>query len=121
MPPVKLLRPLVFAKPGDVDFKLKGGEVLKPLGGLEIIHTPGHTPGSVSLYSRKNKLLFVGDAISNRFIKMRYPPGAVSSNLREAVDSVKKLAELDFENICFGHGKPVLGDGRRRLKRELGL
>jgi len=121
VPPVRLLRPLVFARPGDVDFKLEGGEVLKPLGGLEVIHTPGHTPGSISLYSKKHKLLFVGDAINNRFIKMRYPSKAVSINLDEAVKSVEKLAELDFENICFGHGRLVLGDARWRLKKELGL
>lgn len=121
VPPVRLLRPLVFARPGDVDFELKGGETLKPLGGLKVIHTPGHTPGSISLYSKKHKLLFVGDAINNRFIKMRYPPKAVSSDIQQAVNSVKKLAELDLENICFGHGRPVLGNARRRLKRELGL
>ncbi len=121
VPLVRLLKPLVFARPGDVDFKLMGGEALKQLGGLEVIHTPGHTPGSISLYSKKHKILFVGDAINNRFIKMRYPSKAVSTDLNEAVNSVRKLAELDFENICFGHGKPVIGDTRRRLRKELGL
>jgi len=121
MPPVRILRPLVFARPDDVDIKLKGGEVLGPMGGLLVIHTPGHTPGSISLYSKKKKLLFVGDALNNRFIKMRYPPKAVSTDLVKAVDSVKKMLELDFENICFGHGRPVLGDARQRLKEELGI
>jgi len=88
---------------------------------LEVIHTPGHTPGSISLYSKKHKLLFVGDAINNRFIKMRYPPKSVSTSLDEAVSSARKLVELDFESICFGHGKPVIGNARLRLKRELGL
>ena len=44
---------------GDVDVQVVGGEVLKPLGGLQVVHTPGHTPGSISLYSPERRLLFI--------------------------------------------------------------
>ncbi|MFC1954877.1 MBL fold metallo-hydrolase, partial [Chloroflexota bacterium] len=50
-------------KAEDADIPLKGGEILNPLGGLEIIHTPGHTPGCISLFSPRNKLLIIGDAM----------------------------------------------------------
>ncbi len=49
--PFSTLRSLFSAKSGEVDIQFEGGEVLKPLGGLKVIHTSGHTSGSISLFS----------------------------------------------------------------------
>ena len=124
IPLVSLFRPLVYARPGEVDIKLKGGEILSPLGGLEVIHTPGHTPGSISLFSARRKLLIVGDALNNRFINLRLPPGSVSHNLEQAVNSIKGVARLDFETLCCGHGRPIVKGAAARvggLLRKRGL
>lgn len=116
IPPISILRPLVYAKPSEVDIQLKGGEVLNSLGGLEVIHTPGHTPGSISLFSRGKKLLIVGDAINSRLPNLRLPPKSISSDLSQAIASIKRLAQLDFETLCCGHGRPIIGGASDRVR-----
>lgn len=115
-PPFPLLRPLVFVEPGEVDTPLEGGEVLAPLGGLEVIHTPGHTPGSISLFSPEKKLLIVGDALNNRYKTLRLPPKLISTNFSQAMDSVRRIARLDFDIICFGHGRPLTRDAQAKVQ-----
>jgi glyoxylase-like metal-dependent hydrolase (beta-lactamase superfamily II) len=102
-------------EPADVDVQLEGGEILKPLGGLRVVPTPGHTPGSICLYAPEQKLLFVGDALQRRRKKLRLPAKMVSTDMEEAIASVKKIAELDLEIICFGHGQPLFEDAHGRL------
>jgi len=96
-----------------VDAQLTGGEVLKPLGGMEVIHTPGHTPGSISLFSAKYKLLIVGDALNKRHW---LPPRMVSTDHRQAINSIRRMAELDFDILCYGHGRPLVRDARARMQ-----
>ena len=103
-------------QPEDIDIQLEDGEVLKPLGGLRVVYTPGHTPDSISLYSPEHKLLIVGDALVKRRRTLLLPSKMVSSNLTQAVDSVKKMAQLDFDILCFGHGRPVTEDARARVE-----
>ena len=45
---------------------VEDGDVLPVLGGLRVIHTPGHTPGSICLYAPRDRLLFVGDVLQCR-------------------------------------------------------
>jgi glyoxylase-like metal-dependent hydrolase (beta-lactamase superfamily II) len=45
-----------------VDKELKDGEILPIVGGIEVIHTPGHTPGHISLYLQKSRIMVLGDA-----------------------------------------------------------
>jgi len=117
IPPFSLFRPLVYVKPNEVDIPVEGGEVLSPLGGLKVIHTPGHTPGSISLFSPKKRLLIVGDALNKRYPNIRLPPKMVSTDLAQAIDSVKRIAQLDFDIICFGHGKPITKDASAKVKQ----
>ena len=116
IPPFSMLRPLAYAEPSEVEIQLEGGEVLSPLGGLKVIHTPGHTPGSISLFSVKEKLLIVGDALNNRHKNIRLPPKMVSTDLTQAVDSVKRIAQLDFDVLCFGHGRPLTKDASAKVQ-----
>lgn len=102
-------------RPEDVDVQLEGGEVLKPLGGLEVVNTPGHTADSISLYSPQKRLLIVGDALVRHRRSLLFPHKVVSSDLTQAADSVEKIAGLDFDIICFGHGRPVTEDARARI------
>ena len=118
IPFLATLRQRFLLSPDDVDIPLAGGEVLEPLGGLEVVHTPGHTPGSISLYSPREKLLITGDALGKRRRGLRLPPKMASTDLTQALDSVKKMAELDFDILCFGHGRP-LTDGVHTKMQEL--
>ncbi len=114
------LRSVFSVKFSDIDIQLEGGEVLKPLGGLEVIHTPGHTQGSISLLSRQNKLLFVGDALRKRRNTLYLPPKMASSNPTQALNSIKRIAQLDFEILCFGHGLPLSDDVHTKLQDLIG-
>ncbi len=109
---------------GEVEIKLKGGERLEPLDGLLVIHTPGHTPGSISLFSAQRKLLITSDTINNRHRNLRLPPKSVSSNLSQAINSIETLAELEFEILLCGHGKPLTEDAKVKVmelaKKNLG-
>ena len=79
------------------------------------IHSLGHTPGSISLFSPQKKLLIVGDALNSRYKNVRLPPKFVSTDLSQAIDSVKRIARLDFDVLCFGHGRPLIKDASARV------
>lgn len=114
--PFSTLSPAALVRPEDVDIQLVGGEVFEPLGGLEVIHIPGHTPGSISLFSPQKKLIIVGDALSRGRKTPQFPHKTVSTDPSQAIDSVKKIARLDFDILCFGHGRPLIGDAHRQMQ-----
>ncbi len=114
--PSSILHSVFSVKPSEVDIYLAGGEVFKPLGGLKVIHTPGHTPGSISLFSPQNRLLIVADALSKRGKNPWLPHKMVSTDFRQAVDSVKGIAQLDFDILCFGHGQPLTGGVHKKMQ-----
>jgi len=114
--PFSALRSFLGVSSSDVDIQLSGGEVLPLLGGLRVIHTPGHTPGSICLLSLRHKLLIVGDVLVKHSTTIHYPHKSASTNLPQAIESAKGLAELDFDIICFGHGRPLTENARAKLQ-----
>jgi glyoxylase-like metal-dependent hydrolase (beta-lactamase superfamily II) len=86
---------------------IEDGEVLPMLGGLEVVHTPGHTPGSVCLYSARDRVLFVGDALQRRFGTVSYASTLYSDDIRAARRSVQRLAALDVDTVVFSHFPPL--------------
>lgn len=96
---------------------LVDGGVLPVLGGLEIVHTPGHTPGSICLYSRRHRLLIVGDVLQVIRGRVSLPSYLFTEDMQQARASIARLAAMDVETICFAH-YPAWHDGARAL-REL--
>lgn len=86
---------------------IEEGDVLPMLGGLRVIHTPGHTPGSVCLYGARDRVLFVGDTLQRRFGRVSFASGLYSDDHPAARRSVKRLAELDVEMVVFSHFAPL--------------
>ncbi|MEM7348106.1 MAG: MBL fold metallo-hydrolase [Chloroflexota bacterium] len=74
--------------------------------GLQIIGTPGHTPGHISIYDPANSLFVVGDAFVNTN-GLAGPSPRFSEDMDMANASVTKVGELDFETALFGHGEPI--------------
>ncbi len=108
LPGSSTIRSVFGVRDEDVDIRLAGGERLEPLGGLEVIHTPGHTAGSISLYSPKHKLLLVGDALRKRRKALLLPPRSIAGfNRGQALESVLKISRLDIDTLCTGHGLPI--------------
>jgi glyoxylase-like metal-dependent hydrolase (beta-lactamase superfamily II) len=89
-------------EPPDV-VPIEDGDVLPVLGGLEVVHTPGHTPGSVCLYGARDRVLFVGDTLQRRWGRVSYASALYSDDAAAARHAVKRLAALDVETIVFSH------------------
>jgi glyoxylase-like metal-dependent hydrolase (beta-lactamase superfamily II) len=96
---------------------LADGDVLPILGGLEVIHTPGHTPGSVCLYAREHGLLFVGDVLQRRFGRVTAASGLYSDDHAAARASVQRLAGLDVRTVVFSHYAPLVDEPAAALAR----
>jgi glyoxylase-like metal-dependent hydrolase (beta-lactamase superfamily II) len=92
--------------PGTVP--IEDGEVLPILGGLEVVHTPGHTPGSVCLYGRRDRVLFVGDTLQRRFGTVSFASSLYSDDIATARRSVQRLASLDVSTVVFSHFPPLM-------------
>ena len=103
----------------DIDILLDGGEVFPALGGLQVIPTPGHTAGSISLYAPQRRLCFVADALKKRHGILGLPLKTATTDFNQAVSSIEKMAQLDIDTICFGHGRPIIEDVKGRLVRLL--
>jgi glyoxylase-like metal-dependent hydrolase (beta-lactamase superfamily II) len=85
---------------------VEDGQVLPILGGLQVIHTPGHTAGSICLYAARHRLLFVGDALQVIRGKVTHASAVFSEDLPLARASVARMASLDVETIAFSHYPP---------------
>lgn len=77
--------------------------------GLQVIETPGHTPGSISLLDAGIGLLIAGDALNGNAegSAITGPNERYTPDMATAEASVSKLAGFDFEAAAFGHGNPV--------------
>lgn len=98
------------------DILLSGGETF---GELEVIHTPGHTPGGICLYSACAKVLFSGDTV--------FPDGSfgrtdlAGGNAGKLVESIKKLTLLDVNVMYPGHEDIVKRDANEQIRMSLML
>jgi glyoxylase-like metal-dependent hydrolase (beta-lactamase superfamily II) len=92
------------------------GDVLPVLGGLRVLHTPGHTPGSICLYSATRRLLIVGDLLQRMRGEVTLPNYFFTDDMPLARRSIARLAELDVETILFSHYPPVRQGGRDALR-----
>jgi glyoxylase-like metal-dependent hydrolase (beta-lactamase superfamily II) len=94
---------------------LEDGQLLPMLGGMQVVHTPGHTPGSICLYAARDRLLFVGDALQLIRGKVTFASSVFSADLALAKTSVARMAELDVETIIFAHYPPWRRDANATL------
>ena len=103
-----------------VETRLSEGDVIGAMGGLEVIHVPGHTEGSIMLYQAKRGILFSGDTLRNEKGVLQGPPPDFSPGTDEAFWHIKeKILNLDFEILLPGHGAAVLDGARAKVKQML--
>lgn len=85
------------------DILLEEGELLlgrpEPLI-LQILHVPGHSPGSIAIYVPRDKAAIVGDVVFYRSVGRTDFPGGSLMQLKE---SITRLAKLDIERLLTGH------------------
>lgn len=86
---------------------------------LEVIHTPGHTPGGICLYEPVSKSLFSGDTV--------FPNGSIGrtdfegGNPSALTASVSKLAALDIKTLYPGHGSITSDNVNRQIEMSLNM
>lgn len=88
------------------DILLKEGVLEIGDTSFQVIHTPGHSPGSVCLYEPDQQILFTGDVVFNQGIGRTDLPGG---NGRELKESIKRISRLDISLLLTGHGNVVSG------------
>ena len=98
---------------------IEDGQILPVMGGLQALHTPGHTPGSVCLHLPEHGVLFTGDILLSNGRRFRRPVYFPGTDLKDYRASVERLAGLTFETACGGHGDPILEEGTARLHEML--
>ena len=84
---------------------------------LEVLHTPGHSPGSVSLYWRANAVLITGDVLFFGSVGRTDIPGGEGKSLKE---SIEKLSLLDIEYLLPGHSTEfgAVIEGKERVRQN---
>lgn len=109
--------PVPFLRRVPADGLLEDGQELPLLGGLEVYHTPGHTPGSVCFHLKKMGVLFSGDLLAQQQGVLEKNRGFPGSDLERYQMSLARVASLEHEVLCPGHGQPVRGDCSRAVRR----
>ena len=110
-PAMRALSRIGRFEPCPVEAAVNESESLPYLGGLRIIHAPGHTRGSLCLLLEKRGILFVGDTIINNKDRLSRPL-PFGADRDQSEQSLAKLAQLDFSTCCFGHGPPLTSAAR---------
>ncbi|MFH1123994.1 MAG: MBL fold metallo-hydrolase [Pseudomonadota bacterium] len=82
---------------------------------FQVIHTPGHSPGSISLYWPEKKALFSGDVIFSQGLGRTDLPGGNGQELKE---SIRTLSRLEVDHLLSGHGEVVSGPDRVKANFE---
>jgi len=100
------------------DILVRGGEIFD-LGEIElkVIHTPGHTPGSVCYYEPNRKWLFSGDTVfaHGAFGRVDLPGG----NKFELMMSLQKLAQLEVEKLYPGHEDVIEKNAKEHILKAI--
>ncbi|MBO2536870.1 MULTISPECIES: MBL fold metallo-hydrolase [Rummeliibacillus] len=94
------------------DRLLKEGDTI---GSLEVVETPGHTPGSISLFVKNTKAMIVGDAlqtkgkvaVSGQFVLLFPFPTLATWNKELALKSAKKILNFNPSLLAVGHGEMI--------------
>jgi glyoxylase-like metal-dependent hydrolase (beta-lactamase superfamily II) len=104
--------------PFEVTEPLADGDVLPVGGGLRVVHTPGHSPGHISLLHEPTRIVITGDAIFN-VLGLRYSPRFLCANYRMTKQTAHVLGELDYDIAAFTHGPAMSERAREQIRAYL--
>jgi glyoxylase-like metal-dependent hydrolase (beta-lactamase superfamily II) len=123
-----MLKPLLMRlqpsrmQPVAIEREVIDGDELPIAGGVKVVHTPGHTAGHNSyLWPEGGGVLFTGDA-AGKLTDVGPPVGAFGMFTVDhelAKESFRKLAALEFDTVCMGHGGTLTGQAHVAFKRAV--
>ena len=112
----KLIRRGPKSSPTPVEEELVDGQRLEVAGGLRVLHTPGHTPGHISLLHEPSRVLVTGDSIWNMRGRMTWPWAMGCTDFAMSKRTADVLGEQDYDVAAFTHG-PEIREGAREAVR----
>ena len=102
-----------------VDEQVTDGDMI---GSLKVIHTPGHTPGHISLYYEKDKVLLGADSIYKHVFGaegMYISASQVSIDPTTAIVSAQRLSKVNFDKLFMAHQDSPLLEGAKETVEKL--
>ncbi|MBF0102586.1 MAG: MBL fold metallo-hydrolase [Desulfobacterales bacterium] len=90
------------------DFLLKEGDLNVKGINLMVIHTPGHSPGSICLYLPEDNVLFTGDLVFKQGVGRTDLPGGNGKLLKQSIQRLCGIQQLDW--LFSGHGEVISGN-----------
>jgi glyoxylase-like metal-dependent hydrolase (beta-lactamase superfamily II) len=108
------VRPVETVEPATIEHLVQAEQLLPIAGGLTAIHVPGHCAGQLAfLWAKHGGVLFAADSCMN---VMGLGSTMGYEDFEEGKRSLEKLARLDFQVACFGHGQTILHDASDRFR-----
>jgi glyoxylase-like metal-dependent hydrolase (beta-lactamase superfamily II) len=102
-----------------VDEQLKDGDNIGR--SLQVIHTPGHTPGHISLYHKEYRIIFGADLLFNSVFGIDglfIPSSLVSIDPLTAAISAQRVSRIKFDKLLLAHqSAPILEDAQRAVEK----
>ena len=109
--------PIPFMKRLSLDSIIEENDVIPVAGGIRVLHTPGHTAGSVCYLLEREGLLFSGDTIFSDYGRVSRSMPFPGSDAEQYRLSLERLTALDFDILCGGHGSPLIGGASAKFRR----
>jgi glyoxylase-like metal-dependent hydrolase (beta-lactamase superfamily II) len=101
-------------EPVDVDVELVDGVRFRTAAGpMDVVFTPGHAPGHVSLYFPDSGTLLAADALTADESGLQGPSTEFTLAMDEALDSAERLAEREIQELLCYHGGYVEADSEQ--------
>ena len=104
-----------------IDRLLKDGDTIGNT--LQVIHTPGHTPGHISLYDKDRRILIGGDILFNSILNtdgLFVPPPAVTKDWETSIVSARRLLSLKIEKLLLAHqSNPTLENAQQMIEKAV--
>ncbi|MGO8806725.1 MAG: MBL fold metallo-hydrolase [Candidatus Bathyarchaeia archaeon] len=110
---LKALTSVLKATPVDTEVVLEEGD---KVGRLVVIHTPGHSEGSISLLDGERKVMFVGDAVRFMDGELEGAPPRFTLDAAKAKESIGKIATFEFDIMLSGHGQPLMEKASQKIR-----
>jgi len=105
--------------PFEITRRLKDGDLLDVAGGIQVIHTPGHTDGHISLLHLESETLITGDSIFNMTSRMTWALSGFCVNYKQSQETARRFLDVNFKNVAFTHGPEIREIGKERIKKFL--
>jgi hydroxyacylglutathione hydrolase len=90
------------------------------VAGFTVIEFPGHTPGQIGLWRESDRTVICADVMRSMNLVTGLPqlgemPEIFTVDVEEARRSIRKLAALEANTVCFGHGRPLTKNAAEKV------